>query len=114
MEASKHTLNTYEENLTMDMSQRYINLRVFLIILSKSELDKSVDLSLCGLAPAQAQNGFIARYTRLCARNRGMTSGFRGNGYSKIKSKKCKVTHAITNLGWPTHLASAKLFHSVN
>ena len=44
------------------------------ITLIKSELDKSVDLSLCGLAPAQSQMGLSL--DTLCARNKQRAAKF--------------------------------------
>ena len=91
--------------------------------MGKSELDESVDLSLCGLAPAQSQMDLFL--DTLCARNkeppiltnqkkpcharlllscfffRDMTTDFRGNGYSKnrlICDCSGEATHAIKTL----------------
>ena len=83
----------------------------------KSELDKSVDLSLCGLAPAQSQMDLFL--DTLCARNKQGAANFnqsekamsrvtasamfffRGNGYSKNRLIICDcagdATQAITH-----------------
>ena len=42
--------------------------------LTKSELDKSVDLSLCGLAPAQSQKDLFLG--TLCVRNKQRATNF--------------------------------------
>ena len=50
-----------------------MKLDAFLVV-SKSELDKSVDLSLCGLATAQSEMDLFLE--KLCARNKQRAANF--------------------------------------
>ena len=95
---------------------------------STKSLDKSVELSLCGLAPAQSQIDLFL--DRLCARNKqraanfnqseeamsrvnasdmffmDATTDFRGNGYSKNRL-------ICDCVGEPTHVTTTPLSNSL-
>ena len=64
----------------------------FADVITKSELNKSVDLSLCGLAPARSQMDLFL--DTLCARNKQMVANF---------NQSEEATSHVT--------ASAMLFH---